>query len=214
MAAIHLDAFEIKLDSMNWAIGTELSVIIFHQNNCTPKVLPPTMVNRKFCAQITKTNLNEHGLLQWTIRENTWNFYQSFSVEQFKWNKWVKLGEVTAPDSIGGSAFSFKVTALHSGENKLRLKHISPTCRPCYYNAVKTENSAPTPTFQYDPESQNVIFSRATAYEVYNAYGDLIAKGHDAKIDCSAMEYGTHYLNYDRELTKFKIKKPRNIGKP
>ncbi len=49
-------------------------------------------------------------------------------MEQKRWNKWVKVGEVMGAGKPGENTYSFKVTP-HSGENTFRVKQTDLTKR-------------------------------------------------------------------------------------
>ena len=54
----------------------------------------------------------------------------SYIVEHFRWNKWVKIGEVDGT-GLEENDYKFSVSShLHSGQNKFRAKQIDYTGRP------------------------------------------------------------------------------------
>lgn len=48
----------------------------------------------------------------------------TYTIEQFRWNKWIKVGEVDGKGGIQENTYSFQ-TQPHSGLNKFRVKQVA-----------------------------------------------------------------------------------------
>lgn len=206
------DAFAIELESLGFHIGDSIKIIIFHKDNCKPKILNPGH-GRKSPFDILEMAIDEENVLRWVIKKFSPDEELVFHVEQFRWNKWVKVGE-TGPDTVGGAFYSFALTTLHSGENKVRVKHIDSSNRPRYSSSVNVLNDKPAPKFGKNHSVKYFTFSEATLFELYNAKGDIIKKGFDSVIEIHNLEAGTYYLNYDKAMTKFIIRASGVIKTP
>ena len=48
----------------------------------------------------------------------------SFFIEQYIWNKWIQIGEISYKDSISKNNYSFQLVNLHSRINKFRISQM------------------------------------------------------------------------------------------
>ena len=107
----------------------------------------------------------------------------TFIIEQYRWNKWVKIGEVDGEGNAKEHNYEFKITA-HSGENKFRVKQVDYTGKPrlsqsaTYNDANFSSISITNPKVKDDLE-----FTKETLYEIYDTYGNLVKKGFGRTID-------------------------------
>lgn len=212
LAETESSAFEIKLDALGLQIGEQIKIIITHDDDCKPKILNPRH-GPKSPFDILSMGIDEENVLSWRIKRISPQEEIDFIVEHFRWNKWVDIGEVPEPDTVGGSTYSFSITDLHSGENKYRVKHIDKSRRPRYSSSVKVTSHLRKVTFNYDREKKTIFFTGSTLYEIYDAHGNIIKKGGGSSVNCSDLEPGTYYLNYDKEMSKFLVKKPKKVKK-
>lgn len=144
-------------------------------------------------------NVNKSGLLTWSTKNETGSL--PYVIEQFRWNKWIPVGEVQGTGSETINNYSFQTTA-HSGENKFRVKQKG-------FGAVKLSNNV---TFKSDlkqpaydlKNNTTIVFSAETMYEVYDAYGNIVKRGFGENLDISNLNKGSYYLCYDNILTDFK----------
>jgi hypothetical protein len=97
-----------------------------HKDGCTPVVLNPEVLKPKSTFDIVKQSIASDGTYTWTTTNETGEL--PFIVEQKRWNKWVKVGEVMGTGKPGEHTYSFKVTP-HSGENTFRVKQVDLTKR-------------------------------------------------------------------------------------
>jgi len=192
-------AFEIDLTAMNLSFGEKVVIEITHDKDCRPKILNPEDLFPKPTYELLGMNLSIDGVLSWTTKNE--NGSLPYVVEQFKWNKWVPVGEVIGAGTSGKNAYSFKV-AMHSGENKFRIRQRG-------YNAtVKVSKDAvvvasiKTPVYVLKKES--VEFDAETAFEVYDIYGVNLIKGFSKTVNIANLKAGEYYLSYDNTTVTFK----------
>jgi len=193
-------AFQIKLDTMGFILEEKLEVIIYHKKDCKPKILNQTHTF-KTTTNYLLIKLDSLGKLSWITTEERSRFI--FNVEQFKWNRWVKVGEV---DGVGGNDtnhYHFNAN-LHSGENKLRLKQIDLSRKRYYSKSVSTFSESSK--IDYSLTNKFIRFSDFTIYELYDKRRNIIKKGESNKIDISNLRKGNYQLNFDNRTEKFKIK--------
>lgn len=112
-------AFEIDLKPHKLNLGDKVEIKIFHKDGCRPKVLNPEVLKPKSTFEVISINLDKSGMLKWSTRAETGKL--TFYVEQLRWNKWVKVGEVEGVGTPAINNYSFKVL-FHSGKNQYRVR--------------------------------------------------------------------------------------------
>jgi hypothetical protein len=203
-------AFQIDLSHYNFKIGDSLIIEIFHTKNCQPKVLS-TYHGRKNVLEISSLTIDANSVLHWTTKNEL--VRMPFTVQVFRWNKWVTMGEVDGKGGPDGNVASYENTyefklLQHSGENKIRIKQDSNISTIIVWNS-----SIPEVTYNIDQLTKEIIFSAETAYEIYDEWGNLLIKGCDKEVDCKDLKYGIYFLNYDNKTEKIKFVKPEKTRK-
>lgn len=200
---INSSAFEIDFTPFQLELGAKVEIQIKHKDDCVPKVLNPEVLKPKSTFEIVNIEVTKEGVLDWSCSSETGQL--PYIIEQFRWNKWVKIGELEGKGAKGTNHYSFKVIP-HSGENKFRVKQIDFSRQPRYSPIAKSRSMDPPVTFAPQKVSDKIIFSAETMYEIYDAYGNIVKKGFGKEMDCTNLKRGSYFLNYDNEMGKF-IKK-------
>jgi len=198
---INSSAFEIDFGNAKLKIGDAVTVKIKHKDDCKPRVLNPEVLKPKSTFQTSKINLSADGKLDWTTKGESGKL--TYVVEQYRWNKWVKVGEVEGKGTPSDNSYSFKVT-LHSGENKVRVKQVDYSGKPRYSPAASTNSSVSEVTFEPEKVKESISFSGETLYEVYDVYGNIVKRGFGSNLDATTLEKGDYYLSYDNKTETFK----------
>ncbi|MGZ3921509.1 MAG: hypothetical protein ACXVC7_14510, partial [Bacteroidia bacterium] len=120
-----------------------------------------------------------------------------------KWNKWIPIGEIDGFGSPETHDYSFQV-ALHSGENKYRVKQKGLNSIAKYSQEVSVKSTVNKPSFVIAKNNAGIDFNAETAYEVYDAYGIVVKKGFGKQIKTDNLAKGQYYLCYDNTMTEFK----------
>jgi len=199
---VNSTAFEIDLAQFNLEVGTPIEVTIrYKDDGCELRVLNPQALKPNPTFETVSIEVDHTGLLTWTTDNERAPL--PFVVEQFKWNKWVKIGEVMGTGEEGENSYSFRSTP-HSGLNKFRVRQIG------YY-----DNSRSTPeismrtmkkevSFVYDRRHQSIEFSESTGYEVYDKYGTIVKKGFGNSISIDNLPKDVYYLNHGNTMGEFR----------
>lgn len=201
---INSSAFEIDFTNYQFKIGDKITVKITHQDDCKPKVLNPEVLKPKSTFEMISMKLESDGTLKWSTKNETGKL--PFIIEQFRWNKWVTVGEAEGKGIGSTNEYVFKVNTLHSGENTIRIKQIDYTNQPRYSKPVKIVSIIPEVTYSPVKVSKDITFSQETLYEIYDQYGNVVKKGFGKSVDCENLAKGIYYLNYDTKTAEF-IKK-------
>ena len=203
-------AFEIDLRNFQFKLGDKVEIKIIHKDDCKPKVLNPEVLNPKSTFEIVAMSVGADLTYKWSTKGEAGKL--PFIIEQFRWNKWVKIGEVEGVGSATLNEYSFKV-APHSGKNKYRLKQVDYTGQPKFSRTIEyTANIPKVVTFSPAKVSKEITFSDEddkeieTMFEIFDQFGNIVKRGYAAKIDASNLTKGVYYLNYDNKMESF-IKK-------
>lgn len=199
---INTSAFEVDFTAYQIKFGDKVVVKIKHKDDCRPTVLNPEVLKPRSTFKVVPGSMkvDKEGNLSWTTTGESSKML--YVVEQFKWNKWVKCGEVMGKGTVQENDYSIKVNP-HSGENKFRVKQTDFSDKPNSSEAVKYRAVIPEVTFDKTKIDKQIVFSSATAFEVYDSFGNIVKKGVDAKVDISALKKGTYYINYDNKVDSF-----------
>ncbi|MCQ2974546.1 MAG: hypothetical protein MJ211_07010 [Bacteroidales bacterium] len=203
---INCSAFEIDLSVYHLTKGDPIAVIIKHKEGCTPKVLNADVLKPKSTFSVVTIKADKTGNITWTTKDEIGSL--PFIVEQFKWKKWIAIGQVQGKGVPTNTNYSLKV-GLHSGINKFRVKQIDYTKKPRLSPEVTINNLQPEVTFtpgNNGKTSGSISFSRATDYEIYDFYGKRLAKGNGTMVNVSSFPKGTYFINYDCKSESFEKK--------
>ncbi len=200
---IQSSAFEIDFPSFKLKPGDTMEVVLYHSGNCKPKVLNPHVGGYPRCT-FKKTRVDSAAVFHFvTCAENG---TVTYSVQQFRWNKWVAIGEIVSSANVGDKEYTFDVTPfLFNGENKFRA--VLP------YSKFVSETAtyvADLPEVICDATSWcNVIaFSAETMWELYDVSGNMVKKGFSTQLDYSGLaSKRPYFLNYANTTKKVKLKK-------
>ena len=202
---INSSAFEVDMNNFGLKLGDKVVVKIKHKDGCTPLVLNPEVLRPKSTFDIVKQSVAADGTYSWVTSNETGEL--PFIVEQKRWNKWVKVGEVPGSGAPGEHNYSFKVTP-HSGENTFRVKQVDLTKRARYSQSVSyTDPTVAAITWSPAKPKDEILFSGNTLYEVFDQYGNIVKRGYANKIDISSLKKDLYYLNYDNKMGETFIKR-------
>lgn len=197
---INSSAFEIDFTNFQLQIGEKVVVAIKHKDDCRPKVLNPEVLKPKSTFEVVAMNVTKEAILEWQSKNETGKL--SYVVEQFRWNKWIKIGEVEGKGVDAESNYTFQTTP-HSGENQFRVKQVDYTGKPRYSKPVRHRCLDGEISFTPVKVKDDIDFTSETMFEIYDSYGNIVKKGFASKVDASNLSKGIYYLNYDNKTDKF-----------
>lgn len=200
---VNSSAFEIDLVALKLKYGDKVTIEIIHKDFCKPFVLNAQDLKSLPTFEILTMNISSTGILKWTSKAESGPL--PYIIEQFKWNKWVPVGEVNGVGTPDTHDYEFQV-ATHSGENKFRIKQIGLGSLPKYSKPITLSAMTEKPNYALTKEYDALQFSCETAYELYDDYG-IIKKGYGKEIKIENLKKGKYYLCYDNQITEFEKKK-------
>lgn len=155
--------------------------------------------------QIATVKASNDGTIQWTAAGETDKL--PYVIEQFRWNKWIKIGEVDPHLSPGEKIYQFKAIPYY-GENLCRVK---PFGNSTESKEVKFTNSYMAKVkFSVNKKTEKIEFSdeqsrpTETMYEIIDSSGTLVKKGWGQSVSYDNLPKGKYTLNYDNTSGEFK----------
>lgn len=201
-------AFEIDFKPHKLAIGEKVEIKIKHKEDCKPKVLNPEVLKPKSTFEVISMTVDKDGTVKWSTKSETGKL--AYAVEQFRWNKWVKVGEVDGDGTPKTNNYSFKIQP-HSGKNQIRVRQTDYSGQPRLSKPVDFTSDVPEISFAPVKVSKDISFVAAdkpveTMYEIYDQYGNVVKRGYGSSVDASNLAKGGYFLNFDNKMGEF-IKK-------
>jgi hypothetical protein len=201
-------AFEIDFRNLQLKIGDKIEVRITHKEDCRPKILNPEVLKPKSTFEVISISVDKELTFKWTTKGETGKL--TYTIEQYRWNKWVKIGEVEGLGVTGPNNYFFKIIP-HSGKNQYRIKQVDYTGQPKLSKTVDYNYTASEITFSPAKVSKEITFLSGsspteTMFEIYDQFGNIVKRGFASSIDASNLTKGAYYLNFDNKMGEF-IKK-------
>ena len=205
---INSSAFEIDMKPHKLNIGDKLEVKVFHKEDCKPKILNPEVLKPKSTFEVVAMTADKEGTVNWTTKSETGKL--AYAVEQFRWNKWVKVGEVEGNGTPQSNDYSFKVAPV-SGKNQVRVRQTDYSGQPRLSKPVEFVSELPEIDYAPIKASKDVNFfqkgktdkAMETMYEIFDQYGNVVKKGFGSKVDVSNLPKGGYFLNFDNKMGEF-----------
>lgn len=192
--------YEIDLSHYELKEGDEVTIIIKHKNGCAPRVINPGGLKPKPTFETVDIKISDDGLLEWSTKNEMGSL--PFYIQQYKWNKWVDIGEVNGKGTPEKNFYAFKVE-MTSGRNKYRVMQRNYEGKIKQSISVEIHSEKPALTFVYSKKNQEVIFSGETGYEIYDKYGRIVSRGYSSNIKVGHMPNDEYYLCFDSLVEKF-----------
>lgn len=204
---VNSSAFEIDFSNTDLKPGDPVSVKILHKLDCSPKVLNPEVLRPKSTFEDVSIVIEDNQVFKWSTTKEQGEL--TYIIEQYRWNKWVKVGEIDGKGKADANSYKFNVGShIHSGENKFRAKQIDYTGRPRFTKSVTCINADQLAVSIPNPKLKTILeFSSETLYEIYDTYGNLVKKGFGKSISVENLNKGLFYVNYDSKTGEVVNKK-------
>jgi hypothetical protein len=196
-------AFEVDLEQQGLEAGEEVLVEIRHKDGCRPKVLNPNVLKPRATFEVEEIGIDPSGILRWTTSNEHGQL--PYKIQQFKWNKWVTVGEIQGKGTPGEHEYSFETLPV-SGRNRFRVKQEGMNGKERSSKAVEFHSDKKEIEYELDRSKGRVEFTRETSFELYNMYGELVKKGYGERFDVSNLDKGTYYMNFGSKTVKLKLR--------
>lgn len=203
---VNSSAFEVDFKPHKLNVGDKVEIKIKHKEDCKPKVLNPEVLKPKSTFEVVSMSVDKEGTVNWSTKSETGKL--AFAIEQFRWNKWVKVGEVDGTGTPTTNNYSFKIIP-HSGKNQVRVRQTDYSGQPRLSKPTEFMSDIPEINFAPVKASKDINFFTGgdkpieTMYEIYDQYGNIVKKGYGSKVDVSNLPKGGYFLNYDNKMGEF-----------
>lgn len=204
-AVIQTSHFEIDFKLFHLKKGDEVFVVLEHAEGCKPRFLNPSILLPKSTFECTQISAQKDGLITWaTTNEQA---ALDFSIEQFKWGRWVEVGQVKGKGTKGTNTYQFQLTP-HSGKNTVRVSQTDSSGKPRVSKSTSFTSGVPVVYFSPTKVHTSLTFKAKnqvvkTKFEIYDAYGNLLKTGYSSTVDCKNIVSGVYFINYDNKSEKF-----------
>ncbi|MBN8702537.1 MAG: hypothetical protein J0M08_05705 [Bacteroidetes bacterium] len=200
---INSSAFEVDFTQFQMKPGTPVTVEIKHKEGCKPKVLNPDALKSQATFDVVSINVSNSGLLKWTTKNE--NGSLPFVIEQFKWTRWIPVGEIQGKGTSEQNEYSYQLIP-HSGENKFRVKQVGYNKVAKYSKPITFTSKNKSIDYNASSDLSLITFSSESLYEVYDDFGNILKKGFSKQVDLSNLKKGTYYLCYDNSVEEIRKK--------
>lgn len=197
---VNSSAFEVDLTQYGFRMGEYIEVEIVHKDGCEPVVLNPGALKPNATFVTEEITVDRSGLIIWKTSNEQGAL--PYVVQQYKWNKWVSIGEVLGEGTSNINEYKFQAGSI-SGKNKFRViqKNFEGKIRKS--PEVSFTSDRDPVSFKYSKKSQTVEFSGETSFEIYNKYGQIVKRGFGNSIDVSALRKSNYYITFDNLTDEF-----------
>ncbi|HPE99381.1 MAG TPA: hypothetical protein PKY63_01830 [Bacteroidales bacterium] len=202
---INSSVFEIDFAAMALNQGDPVSVSInYYVGAENPIVFNPEALeaasNFSFKSSFLEKKTEK---IAWTIAGSPGT--EMFEIEQYRWEKWVRVGTVNSKDSISLNTYSCKIIP-HYGKNLFRVKLVDPKGNITYSNPVKLQSKTPEVMLVKTTVETTIEFTGETLYQIYDEKGIRLLNGSGSNVDVSSLMVGKYWVNYDNKTELIKKK--------
>src|ERR1051326_2684995 len=189
---------DIDLQAHNIKDGDSVHVKIFSP------IVSVSIINYKDLAatgqfEISKVFMDPDGTMHFTALNESGKF--TYTIEAFRWNKWMTIGEVKSVGSVKPTDYSINIRSWAYPEMLVRVIAFKYQEIPVYSKPIKVPDFPPVNLVNPHPKKA-VEFSGETRYELYDEFGNLVLMGYGRKVDIRKLQRGVYYLNYDNKTAK------------
>lgn len=198
VTADQLNSASFAVDLAIWKLnpGDALEIVLRCKENCEVKILNPEVIYPNSTFEISSLTISPTGGMEWTTEKESAPL--TFVIEQFRWNKWIKVGEIKGQGKPETCRYNYPVN-LHSGVNTLRIYQMDYKGQHTS-EEYKVESTGPEIKIKSLKVSNSIEFSGITDYEVVSEFGTLVTSGRGPSVDASKFFKGKYYVNYDNKV--------------
>lgn len=190
------NSFEVDFSLLNIAIGKEVKILIIHDKACNPKVINKEVLQPQSTFAFVNAKIDKTGKIIWTVKGD---LYSPFTVEQYRWKKWISLGDVDLTDTVKKNTYEYE-TKPHFGPNQFRVSHTDVKGIAVYSKIIKYRNPAIKEVMLASTKvTDEITFTGETAYELFDEKGTFIMDGFGTTINLSDLSKGKYWVNYDNK---------------
>lgn len=192
---LNSSAVEIDLSTHQLQVGQSVVITIIHSDECKPKIINPEVLRPQSTFEIKSIKIDlKTNQLQWETTKESGPL--PYVVEQYRWNKWIPIGQVEGKGDPNQNTYSFPIT-LHSGPIRLRVRQTNFDGEKRYSREATVRSPLPPVTYEPKKIVNSITFSNETDYEIWDMKGNRLLQGRGKTVDLTSLPKGDYFLNYD-----------------
>ncbi len=204
-ASIQNSSFEVDFSLFNLKIGDPVYVVLEHAQGCAPSFINPEVLLPKSTFVCTKIKADKSGTITWETKDEKGSL--DFIIEQYRWNRWVEVGQVKGTGKSQANTYTFQMIPC-SGENKIRVSQIDNSGEKRSSSSCSFVSAVPKVKKSPSRVTDNIYFKASgkrvkTKFEIYDAFGNLLKVGFSDMVDCTNLLDGVYFINFDNSTEKF-----------
>lgn len=130
--------------------------------------------------------------------------YKPFRIEEYRWERWIEVGQVYVFDSLKWGSYEFELKP-HYGKNQYRVIKVNGQGETVISKDRSFRSySLQKPEILDDKVEDVLVFSVVTMYEIYDRDWKLLKKGRDRYVNVSDLPKGKYNINYGNTSGTFK----------
>ena len=184
-------SFEVDFVAVGLKVGDKVSLVITTKGNCNPNIINREVLSAYPACDFVYSKTDKNSV-NWATKGE--NGELPFLIQQFKWNRWVTMGEVIGKGLPDSTSYTYQVKHLN-GVNSYRVIQKDDHGRMVSSPEMTSRSSNPEVTM-INNKGNNITFSEETQYEIYDAAGSLLLSGMATEVDISSIAKGEYYLAY------------------
>lgn len=206
---IFASAFQVSFEEFDLELGDPVMILFEHDKGCKPKLLNPEVLLPNSTFVINEMSCKSNGALSWSTTDESGKLV--YSIEQYRWNKWVTIGEVNGSGTPDLNKYLF-LAIPHSGENRLRIAQDDNSGKKRISEEITFEASEVNePELNAIKKDEILEFIDGknrvkTKYEIFDLYGNIVKKGYNSVVDYSNLKSGVYNVNYDNKTDRIIVK--------
>jgi len=193
-------AFEIDLIHMGFKLGDNLRFSIYYKDSIKPSILNIDAIKALSSFKMGKAYVAKDLFLNWQCSNELGSL--PFSVQQYRWNKWVTVGQLRGVGTSGINHYKLKVP-VHSGENMFRIHQVDYTEKDNYSDTIRYKSVLKPVQLVSKKVKTQLKFSAPTQFQIFDLFGNLIYDGYGGEVRFDDLIPGKYYVNFDNTIGEF-----------
>lgn len=193
-------AFEIDLIHMGFKLGDDLRFSIYYKDSIKPSILNIDAIKALSSFEMGKAYVDKDQFFNWQCSNELGSL--PFNVQQYRWNKWVTVGQLRGIGTSGINHYRLKVP-VHSGENMFRIHQVDYTEKDNYSDTIRYKSVLKPVLLVSKRVKTQLKFSEQTQFEIFDLFGNLIYDGYGGEVRFDDLIPGKYYVNFDNTIGEF-----------
>ncbi|MFT5749801.1 MAG: hypothetical protein ACI93S_001070 [Ancylomarina sp.] len=193
-------AFEIDLAHMGFKLGEDLRFCIHYKDSIKPSILNIEALKALSSFKMKDAYVDEDQFFNWKCSNEVGSL--PFNIQQYRWNKWVTVGQLRGIGTSGLNHYRIKVP-VHSGDNMFRIHQVDYTKKDNYSDTIRYTSELKPVQLVNKKVKTELKFSSPTQFQIFDLFGNLIYDGYGGEVRFDDLIPGKYYVNFDNTIGEF-----------